>query len=72
MLRVVLWVLRQDKQIPDKVNFKTWVSNAFAAQKEQSLRRSRDFDRREWSLTKSANKMLRKNGECRKRNDDDL
>lgn len=45
---------------PGQSKFKTWVSNAFAAQKEQSLRRSRDFDRREWSLTKSANKMLRK------------
>lgn len=40
--------------------FKAWVSNAFAAQKEQSIARSRDFDKREWSLTRSANKMLRK------------
>lgn len=45
---------------PEQTKFKTWVSNAFATQKEQNLQRRREFDRREWSLTKSANKMLRK------------
>ena len=45
---------------PEQTKFKTWVSNAFATQKEQNTQRRREFDRREWSLTKSANKMLRK------------
>lgn len=45
---------------PEQTKFKTWVSNAFATQKEQNSQRRREFDRREWSLTKSANKMLRK------------
>ena len=40
--------------------FKTWVSNAFARQKEESSRREKEYNKREWSLSKSANKMLRK------------
>ena len=40
--------------------FKLWLSQAFAKQKEESDKRERDYERREFSLTKSANKMMRK------------
>ena len=40
--------------------FKAWLGGVFNQQKEEASRREREFDRREWSLTKSANKMLRR------------
>lgn len=40
--------------------FKAWLGGVFNQQKEEAARREREFDRREWSLTKSANKMLRR------------
>lgn len=40
--------------------FKAWLSGVFENQKQESIRRERDFDKREWSLTKSANKMMRR------------
>ena len=40
--------------------FKAWLGGVFNQQKEEATRREREFDRREWSLTKSANKMLRR------------
>ena len=43
-----------------QAKFKTWMSNVFAQQKEANARRSKEYERREWSLTKSVNKMLRK------------
>lgn len=43
-----------------QAKFKTWVSNSFARQKEESARREKEYNKREWSLSKTANKMLRK------------
>lgn len=40
--------------------FKAWLGNVFENQKQESIRRTREFDKREWSLTKSANKMMRR------------
>lgn len=40
--------------------YKTWISNVFAKQKLEQDRKEREYDKREWSLTKSANKMIRK------------
>ena len=40
--------------------FKTWISAAFARQNEEGARRDREYRNRESSLTKSANKMMRK------------
>lgn len=45
---------------PGQSRFKTWISNVFARQKEETIRREKEYDKREWSLAKSANKMLRK------------
>lgn len=43
-----------------QARFKTWLSNLFAQQKEANQKRSKEYEKREWSLTRSANKMLRK------------
>ena len=43
-----------------QARFKTWLGNLFAQQKEANQKRSREYEKREWSLTRSANKMLRK------------
>ena len=40
--------------------FKTWISAAFARQNEEGARRDREYRSRESSLTKSANKMMKK------------
>lgn len=40
--------------------FKTWMENVFTQQKEQNTKRVREYEKREWSLSKSVNKMLRK------------
>ena len=45
---------------PGQSRFKAWISNVFARQKEETIRREKEYDKREWSLAKSANKMLRK------------
>ena len=45
---------------PEQSRFKAWISNVFARQKEETIRREKEYDKREWSLAKSANKMLRK------------
>ena len=47
-------------------NFKVWVNNAFAKQNEAAAIREKEYRRREWSLTRSANKMIRKMGEIGK------
>lgn len=44
----------------NQAKFKAWLGGIFNQQKQESLRREKEFDRREWSLTKSANKMLRR------------
>ena len=40
--------------------FKTWISAAFARQNEEGAKRDREYRHRESSLTKSANKMMKK------------
>ena len=40
--------------------FKAWLENAFAQQKEANAKRTKEYEKREWSLSKSVNKMLRK------------
>ena len=40
--------------------FKNWLNQTFARQEEAAKRRDREYQRREVSLTKSANKMMRK------------
>lgn len=40
--------------------FKTWLGGVFDSQKQDSIRREREFDKRESSLTRAANKMMRR------------
>lgn len=40
--------------------FKTWVSSVFASQRERNLQRTREYEKRESSLSKQANKMLKR------------
>jgi len=40
--------------------FKTWISSAFARQNEEGAKRDREYRHRESSLTKSANRMMKK------------
>ena len=40
--------------------FKTWISAAFAKQNEEGAKRDREYRHRESSLTKSANRMMKK------------
>lgn len=39
--------------------FKTWVTSSFAKQKEQDAIRAREYDRKEWSLSRSTNKLMK-------------
>jgi len=41
-------------------NFKNWISKAFDKQNEEAKKREREYSRRESSLTKSSNKIMRK------------
>lgn len=50
----------------DTAKFRAWVSNAFAKQNEAAAIREKEYQKREWSLTRSANKMIRKMGELGK------
>lgn len=49
------------KQNPDEgqARFKTWISNAFAKQNQQAAVREKEYQRREWSLTRSTNKLMK-------------
>jgi flagellum-specific peptidoglycan hydrolase FlgJ len=49
------------KQNPDEgqARFKTWISNAFAKQNQQAAAREKEYQRREWSLTRSTNKLMK-------------
>ena len=47
-------------------NFKVWINNAFAKQNEAAAIREKEYQKREWSLTRSTNKMIRKMGEIGK------
>lgn len=40
--------------------FKAWINNVFSQQREASAKRIREFDKRESSLNRQANKMLKK------------
>jgi len=46
--------------------FKNWISATFARQNEEGAKRDREYRQRESSLTKSANRMLKKLGEIGK------
>lgn len=50
----------------DTNKFKVWLSNAFAKQNEAAAIRDKEYQRREWTLTRSANKMIRKMGDLGK------
>lgn len=43
-----------------QARFKTWLSNAFAKQQNDYEIQKKEFRKREWSLSRSANKMMRK------------
>jgi len=43
-----------------QARFKTWLENMFSHQKAANDKRIREYDRKEWSLSKSINKMLQK------------
>ena len=58
--------MRSAPVVDNTNNFKVWVKNAFAKQNEAAAIREREYRRREWSLTRSANKMIRKMGEIGK------
>lgn len=58
--------MRAPAQSSSMNNFKVWVNNAFAKQNEAAAIREKEYRRREWSLTRSANKMIRKMGEIGK------
>lgn len=45
------------------VKFKTWMESAFASQDEERKKRDAEYRKRDWSLTKSANRMMKKIGE---------
>lgn len=58
--------MRAAQQSGDINKFKVWISNTFARQNEAAAIREKEYRRREWSLTRSANKMIRKMGEIGK------
>lgn len=39
--------------------FKTWISGIFARQKEETAKRDREYQKQEWAIGKSTNRMLR-------------
>lgn len=47
---------------PDQgmAKFKTWLTGIFAKQKEASAQRERAYEKKEWSLSRSGNKIMRK------------
>ena len=47
------------KQDESQARFKTWISNAFAKQNQQAAVREKEYQRREWSLTRSTNKLMK-------------
>ena len=58
--RPVQFLPQQSPEAQGQAKFKTWLTNLFAQQKEANLKRTKEYEKREWSLTRSANKMLRK------------
>lgn len=54
-------MFKQPAQGQDSLaKFKNWMSSAFTRQSEEAAKRDREYQRREWSLTRSANKMMKK------------
>lgn len=47
------------KQDESQARFKTWISNAFAKQNQQAAVREKEYQRREWSLTRSTSKLMK-------------
>lgn len=47
------------KQDEGQARFKTWIANAFAKQNQQAAAREKEYQRREWSLTRSTNKLMK-------------
>lgn len=50
----------------DSNRFKVWVNNAFAKQNEAASIREKEYKKREWSLTKTTNKLISKMGDIGK------
>lgn len=50
------------KQNPDQgqARFKTWISNAFAKQNQAAQAREKEYQRREWSLSRTTGKLMKK------------
>lgn len=44
---------------PEQARFKTWIQSAFARQNAKAAQREKEYQRREWSLSRSANKMMK-------------
>lgn len=44
---------------PGQARFKTWIQSAFAKQNAKAVQREKEYQRREWSLSRSANKMMK-------------
>lgn len=44
---------------PGQARFKTWIQSAFAKQNDKAVQREKEYQRREWSLSRSANKMMK-------------
>lgn len=50
------------KQQPDQgqARFKTWINNAFARQNQAAAQREKEYQRREWSLSRTTGKLMKK------------
>lgn len=50
------------KQQPDQgqARFKTWINNAFARQNQAAVQREKEYQRREWSLSRTTGKLMKK------------
>lgn len=44
---------------PEQARFKTWIQSAFARQNAKAAQREKEYQRKEWSLSRSANKMMK-------------
>lgn len=43
-----------------QARFKTWISNAFARQNQAAAQREKEYQRREWSLSRTTGKLMKK------------
>lgn len=51
---------KPDPKTSSMGQFKSWLDQSFAKQEEEGKKRDFEYKRREWSLTRSANKMMKK------------